>query len=320
MPLFSPRKSFTQPTSEVVFPVSKSRKKQSAKVFYNDRDELALTWIGQQYGICLDHLQFLLGELPGFGAQYDEWISEGAARAVVTRWKNAGWVQASCLRVKEPFWVWLTHRGLSKVGLPYGDLDLTLSDMVHLRHWYAINAIRLHVADGEENIKWISERQLVHGVVHRKGKRLLHRPDAEMHYTDGDIIAIEAELSSKKPFMLAEILMELLHGKEYLRLKAEYGWKSAREKSYESRSKYTQVWYFAPPPVRQLIYRVRAKFIKRGYLSEQDAERLVVHWYPLAQTDEEVEQEERENRQARLDPTLLADGDDSLIDDEDDSL
>ena len=261
----------------------------------------------------------LLGSQPGRGAQHETWISEGAARAVVTRWKSAGWVQAERIRAKEPFWVWLTHRGLHKMGLPYSYNDLENTDFKTLKHLYAINAIRLELTHEQQGLRWISERQLQLGVVRRKGQTLLHRPDAEMHYADGDIIAIEVEISSKGPFKLAENLMELLRGKEYLRLKDEYGWKEARAMSRRYESRYAQVWYFAPTSVRRLLHRVRTKLVKDGHLSEAEAERLEVHWYPLAETDEEMEQEEREDRETRDDPTLLDDGDDLEASIEDDA-
>ncbi|HLZ58347.1 MAG TPA: hypothetical protein VKR06_15520 [Ktedonosporobacter sp.] len=65
---------------------------------------------------------------------------------------------------------------------------------------------------------------------------MLHRPDAEIQKTGGSIIAIEVELSLKKPFELAENLMELLRGQEYLRLKAEHDTQTAQSMSWQSRA------------------------------------------------------------------------------------
>ena len=112
--------------------------------------------------------------------------------------------------------------------------------------------------------------------------------------------------------------MELLRGEEYHRLKDERGWQKARKLSQGCESKYDQIWYFAPKTVRRLVYKVRAKLVSDGHLDLGEAKRLVVRWYPLAQTDEEIEQEEREDREARRDPTLLDDGDDLEASIEDD--
>jgi hypothetical protein len=259
------------------------------------RDEFALTWIGHQYGIRLDHLQWLLGRYPGRGAANTNWISEGAARDVVTRWKRAGWVRTKRIRAEEPFWVWLTRLGLRKVGLPYLYRDLEQSSLHDLKHLYAINEIRLHLSGEVDGAQWTSERQLLQGVIRGKDRELLHRPDAQIQYADGAIIAVEAELSVKKPAELAENLMELLRGQAYLSLKAERGTRMARVMSQGSRSQYTEIWYFAPKKVRKQVRRERARLVQQGDLSEEEARRLVVRWYPLVESDEELAQEEREN-------------------------
>jgi hypothetical protein len=67
----------------------RKQRSDAGKTLWTPRDEFALTWIGHQYGIRLDHLQWLLGRSPGQGAANTNWISEGAARDVVTRWQRA---------------------------------------------------------------------------------------------------------------------------------------------------------------------------------------------------------------------------------------
>lgn len=186
---------------------------------------------------------------------------------------------------------------MRKIGLPYTYRDLEQSSLDDLKHLYAINEIRLQLGDDEEGMRWVSERQLLQGVIREKGKELLHRPDAEIHWSDGQIFAVEAELSLKKPFELAENVMELLRGEGYLRWKADFGWRTARRTSEGDQSRYSEIWYFAPPPVRRQVRRERARLVKRGDLTEKEAKRLFVRWYPLA-TDEEVEQEEAEDTEA----------------------
>jgi len=268
----------------------------AGKTLWTPRDEFALAWIGHQYGIRLDQLQWLLGRFPGRGAANENWISEGAARDVVTRWQRAKLVRVERIRVREPFWVWPTRLGLRKVGLPYTYRDLAQSSLDDLTHLYAINEIRLQLVDDYdgEGTQWVSERQLLQGVVRSSGQELLHRPDGEIYWADGTITAVEAELSLKKPFELAENLMELLRGKEYLRAKADFGWQTARGMSRGDQSQYAEIWYFAPSVVRRQVRRERARLVSRGDLSEQEAERIFVRWYPLA-TEEESEQEEAED-------------------------
>jgi hypothetical protein len=291
---------------------SRRQRSDAGKTLWTPRDEFALTWIGQQYGIRLDHLQWLLGRFPGRGAANTNWISEGAARDVVTRWQRAKLVRVERIRAREPFWVWPLRLGLRKVGLPYTYRDLAQSSLDDLTHLYAINEIRLQLVDDDEGTQWVGERQLLQGVVRLPGQELLHRPDGEIYWADGTVTAVEAELSLKKPFELAENLMELLRGKEYLRSKADFGWQTARGMSRGDQSQYADIWYFAPPAVRRQVWRERAHLVSRGDLSEKEAERLFVRWYPLA-TDEESEQEEAED-----DETLAIDNesDDQNTDDE----
>jgi len=269
----------------------RQRRSDAGTIVWTARDEFALTWIAHQYGMRLDHVQLLLGR----GAAHDNEISEGAARDVVTRWKRAGWVHTERIRASEPFWVWPTYLGLRKIGLPYTYRDLAQSSLHDLGHLYAINEIRFHLVDEREGTQWISERQLLQGILHGKGRELLHRPDAHIRYADGAIIAVEAELSVKKPFELAENLMELLRGEEYLRLKSEYGAHTACVMSQGCQSQYTEIWYFAPKTVRRHVWRECARLVQRGDVSKEEARRLFVWWYPLTKSDKEIAQEEQEN-------------------------
>jgi hypothetical protein len=257
------------------------------------RDVLVLTWIAQQYAIRLDQLQWLLGQMPGKRAKHPDWISEGSARDVVTRWKKAGWVQERQILALEPFWVWPTRRALATLGLPYRYRDIGQGSLDELMHLYAINEIRLHRADGVAD--WASERQILQGVVRTSGKDLLHRPDGEMHWKAGEITAIEVELLAKKPAELKENLMELIRGEGYLWLKEKYGKEKAVVMSQGERSQYREVWYFGPKSIRKHVRRARAELLRQGALSEEEADRLSILWYPLTKTTEEEELEKQED-------------------------
>lgn len=277
----------------------KPRKKRSdaGKTMVTDRDQFALLWIGQQYGICLDQLQWLLGYYPGRGATHTNWISESSARDVVRRWKQSGWVYTTRLRLSESPWIWLSKKGLSRCGLTYTYHDLEKSDWRELDHLYAINEVRLHASDLETAGRWVSERQLLQRTVRAQGDDLVHRPDAIL-YEKNEVIAIELEISAKETMQLSEILIELVRGKEYLSWKADIGIQRAGILSQEAQSHYTQIRYYAPKQVRAKIRRVRAKLVREGILSEEEAERICVYWYPLSKTDQEQEQEEQEDDEA----------------------
>ncbi len=244
------------------------------------------------------HLPLLLGRYGDRRATHDNWISESAARDVVNRWEQEGWLCVARLQVNTPFWVWLSRKGLRKMGLAYAYRDLEQSSVDDLEHLYAINAIRLYTEMDEPGVHWISERELLRGQVRLKGNLLLHRPDGVAVFPDGQTVAVEAELSTKKPLALAEILLELLRGEDYLCDKVKFGVPTARTMSRWTQSRYDQIWYFAPKTIRTQIRRARARLVADDVIREEEAKRLYVYWYPLATTEEELAQEQQEDDEA----------------------
>src|SRR5262249_12201994 len=145
------------------------------------------------------------------------------------------------LRARDPLWIWPTRKGLRKTNLPYTYRDIEQSGMDDLKHLYAINEIRLEVSH-QSQTQWVSERQLLQGVQRTKGRDLLHRPDAVVFWSNGAVVAIEAELSKKITRDLDENLMELVRGEEYLQMRNEYGASRARDRSHGVRSPFTEIW------------------------------------------------------------------------------
>ncbi len=94
----------------------------------------------------MDHIRFLLSRAPGFNAVGDAGIGEGAARMVVARWLDAGWVEKERTLVKGQTWVWLTTKGLNLLQLPFRAHRPAESTRKHLD---AINTICL---DTEETL------------------------------------------------------------------------------------------------------------------------------------------------------------------------
>jgi hypothetical protein len=156
-------------------------------------DVPALRWIGQQYAIRLDQLQRLFGQL--IDRYAINRIGEGATRDVVTRWKNAGWVETEQIQAHKPIWIWLTDLGLSQARLSYSYQNIGQDSLESLLHRVAMNEIRLaYNSDGY----WFSERPILQRVRRRSSNSLLHQPDAVSHWSNGEVIAIEVELSSLK--------------------------------------------------------------------------------------------------------------------------
>jgi hypothetical protein len=257
---------------------------------------MALTWISHQYAICLDQLQWLLGQQPGQRARHPDWITEGSARDVVARWKRSGWVESRHILVGEPFWIWPTRGALTTLGLPYPYRNIGRGSLDELGHLYATNEIRLHRVS--QGAFWVSERQMREGTGPvKKGQDLLHRPDGEIHQKDGTIIAIEAELSRKRAADLCENLMELVRGERYLQIRTEHGARAAKDLSRAEQSKYDSIWYVGPPEVCHHVRGVRKRMVERGDLSLEEARCIFVKRYPVARTPEVQAQEELEDNQ-----------------------
>ena len=279
-------------------PSGRKRRRDVDTVRLLPRDEMVLTWIGQQYAMRLDHIQALLGQLAGHDAIHKNPISESATRNVIARWKKAGWVQARRIDAEEPLWVWLTKEGLQRVGLTYQYQSLDSLSKHDREHLYAITAVRLGLDNGTEDIEWTSERTLLQGVKRVAGRERVHRPDAVFAHGD-DLIAIEVELSRKTAPLLSHILEDLsykkdYHGHAYHALKALVGEDKAQRSSPQAKRFYTHVYYFADAPIRRHIRRVQAHLVQQGRLSERVAACIFTWWYPFARTDAERMQQMQE--------------------------
>jgi len=277
------------------------------------RDELALTWIGQQLAMRLDQIQELLGQFAGHGAAHDDQISESSTRSAIARWKKAGWIYARRIDAQEPMWVWLTQKGLKRVGLPYQYQSLASLSEQDRKHLYAITDVRLELGDGAEGLEWTSERTLLQGTHRRRGHKRVHRPDAVLALGN-DLIAIEVELSRKTESLLSEILVALLcerdyHGQAYHDLKAQVGEDKAQWQRPLAWRHYTQVYYYADEKKRRYVRDVLAKVVQKGYVSEEQAQLVRLWWYPLATTDEEIAREQQE----MMAPLVLDAGADAFL-------
>ena len=175
-------------------------------VLVTRRDWTTLQWIGEQYVVRLDHVQTLLGRMAGKGAKVPGQISRNAARLVVARWMRAGLVHSRKILAYEPPWVWVTAKGLQELGLPFKPYTPSLARLVHLG---CINAVRLRLERQYPDDVWYSERELRADMVYEKGATFPHMPDGLLETEAGDI-AIEVELTAKKPEVLQAILQELV--------------------------------------------------------------------------------------------------------------
>ncbi len=215
----------TKTKTEPVTPIqTRKPRRDRGSVLLTARDELALRWIGEQYGMRLDQLCTLLGRHALRGTQVPGKVATTTASGVVSRWLKAGLVRAQKFRVAEPCWVWLTRAGLSHLGLGFHYRQL---NVVTLDHVYWVNQTRLAAeqrwAERGEARTWACERSLK-----RRGeKRLAHLPDAVVDTEQGRV-AVEVELTAKKRSKVEAILRQLV-------------------RSHDS------VWYFCTPQTQRVV-------------------------------------------------------------------
>ena len=83
-------------------------------------------------------------------------------------------------------------------------------------------------------------------------------------------------------------------------LRASRGKEAALSQSRGYSSRYHEIWYFAPPLVRKFISTVRLDLLNEGKISQEEALRQPVYWYPVAEGDEEkLEEQEKEQEVKR---------------------
>ena len=181
----------------------------AGQVQLTQRDIGGLSWVGEQWGIRLDHLQYVLALASENSADP---VSVGAAREVVARWRRAGWAESRKILAGHPAWVWLTRAGLETVGLPYQEWEPKATGLAHL---HAVTAARLWLLAEDRKAgrrgQWVSERHLRY-VDHQQGVTQATRdqlPDGEMHYSGG-VVAIEVELTQKAAQRTVDIMAQRL--------------------------------------------------------------------------------------------------------------
>ena len=186
------------------------RRSDYGQIRATERDLYLLKWIGEQYAVRVDQLKELAEAYKGSG------LSAPTIKWLVSRWKEAGWIEKQVLLAGHPQWVWLTREGYRDADLEYPYARPSVS---RLRHIYHTNAVRLWIEKRSGGAaEWTSDRS-INPERKLEGKR--HFIDGEVFYQNRRI-ALEVELTQKSKVRLDSILREL-------------------KKDYEA------VWYFASP-------------------------------------------------------------------------
>jgi hypothetical protein len=213
----------------------RERKVRSDKglVMATARDLYCIGWIAEQYAARADQIQKLLSRFPSEDRPFKNGglMAATTLRDQIARWKRAGWIDYRRTLADEPGYAWATRRGLQLVGL---DTIFTAREpaSTRLNHIYAVNQLRLWM-DGRYENSWKSERRYKSEQLKKlkKGESLEVIPDGQIT-KDGSVIAIEAELSAKKPADVYAKLARLIHRYESTGL----GYEAA----------FPTIWFYVP--------------------------------------------------------------------------
>lgn len=187
------------------------RRSDYGTVRATERDLLCLKWIGEQYTIRLDHLQYLAGRYSDRELQEPDKLSyEGTRNLVYKRWFKAGWIEKQKILAHEPIWIWLTKKGLHAVELGYGYREPAVGRLSHI--WHANEARLLIERIIKDDGWWMCDREVN---TQRKSLDKKHMIDGEVYYRD-EIIGIEVEISRKSDRRLIAICQELQHDYKYV--------------------------------------------------------------------------------------------------------
>lgn len=153
-------------------------------------------------------------------------LSAERTRKILRPWLDEELFYYRIIYARQKAWLWLSQKGIKYAGLNLRYYEPSPASLPHL---YAVNGIRLLLADRRPGDTWRSERELRAEQYSTTGEAKRHMPDAELS-TDKGIIAIEVELTIKAEKRLHEILLDLA-----------------------SNNRYYTIWYFAPEQVRQVL-------------------------------------------------------------------
>jgi hypothetical protein len=201
----------------------------------NDRLESFWPILAQQGVLQFDQAQRILGRLspepdkmkqPGI-------LSTERTRKLLRPWIDEGVLLYRAYYVRQKGVFWLTNKGYKYAKLNLRYYEPTPSRLPHL---IAVNEVRFVITERRPYDTWRSEREIrAEQNALPKGRTPPHVPDAELVSANGNVRAIEVELTLKSEKRLEEIVYDLAANKRY-----------------------NVIWYFAP----ENVYHAVAKAVR----------------------------------------------------------
>jgi hypothetical protein len=212
-----------------------------------ERLETFFAILGQQGVLRFDHAQCFLGRMtPEPGKMKQPGIlSAERTRKILRPWLKEEVISYRTFFNRQKGCIWLTAKGIK-----YANLHLRYYEPnpATLSHLYAVNDVRLLLAERHPKDTWRSEREIrAQQNVNVKDSTPLHVPDAELISANGNsVIGIECVLTVRSEKRLEEIVFNLAGNKRY-----------------------SAIWYFSPEPVytavKKAVNKLPAEHRKRFF-------------------------------------------------------
>ena len=177
---------------------------------YSELERVALRWIAEEGGAQFGQVQQILARLSPSSEKLANpaMLSVQRTRKKKDRWKSDGLIEYKLFEASGKGWLWPTRKGLEFVGL--GELRYYEPKLEALRHLYYVNQARLYIEQQRPEDVWKSERLIRYEQpAFAVGQKVPHIPDALVQKPNGETIAIEVEITLKKPARILAILKEL---------------------------------------------------------------------------------------------------------------
>jgi hypothetical protein len=171
--------------------------------------------LGQQGVLRFDHAQCILGRMtPDPGKMKQPGIlSAERTRKILRPWLKEEVISYRTFFNRQKGCLWLTTKGLKYANLHLRYYEPNPATLTHL---YAVNDVRLLIAERRPKDAWRSERELrAEQNASVKGSTPPHVPDAELISPSGSVRAIEVELTIKAEKRLEAIVFDLAANKRY---------------------------------------------------------------------------------------------------------
>jgi hypothetical protein len=177
---------------------------------YTDDERAAIRWFAEEGGAQFEQVRQVLARLSPNPEKLANpaMLSVQRTRKKKDRWKSDGLIEYKLFEVEGRGWLWATRKGLEFVGL--GDLRYYEPKLEALRHLYYVNQARLYIEQQRPEDVWKSEQLIRYEqLAFAAGQKAPHIPDALLQKPNGETIAIEVEITLKKPERILAILKDL---------------------------------------------------------------------------------------------------------------